>query len=532
MALRHLLTVLLALTVPSLAGAQIYEVTFKTEKAAKKLKKHLVTIQGKQVLVGEAFSGVRLLDGKINYQGGGKNEFVVPDPKNPGLEPYKFKGDERVPASRKHLVSVAGKDIKGLRILMRDETLSGLANEYRLKEEQLADLEAARDEAEKGSTEWQVLHQRYVSAMERLHQWLSSTCFSPAADKLAKDIKRQKKEVRGAAVAERRERALGSFEVIEPHERLVELSEEVSGGSDVFRGARTEHLTMYYIDTIPDNDVEEALRLGEEIIDDFRTSFVDPYLSDDYPDLIPDKVIQAWIFVPESQKAYEAYTSGFWGVRFTENREERLKMSGGRTKGSMANPYRSYWKVREVMDLPALVCHDLGHTLAGYHYSSGGGVINQDWLSEAVGYHLSFEFLGRNGVTCKAFDSQKAGYVKRPKKRDEGEKTVGVGRRDIFNEVALLKGRPIDQVALRDLYTLEDADLAKAWSFFDYIARKEGEGGQRWLRSAGKHANDRSTFIKKWRADAAAILEVPPAEAFKAIEERWRAFAEGDQDTK
>ena len=175
--------------------------------------------------------------------------------------------------------------------------------------------------------------------------------------------------------------------------------------------------------------------------------------------------------------------------------------------------------------------HAIGHALAGVHYGGERRSIRQDWLAEGVAYYLSFEFLARNGVTCKAFDVERSGYVRREAKRDEGEKTVGVARRDLYNEVALKAGRPIDQLARRDLVVMDDADLAKSWSFFDYVARKEGEAGQRWLRSAGRHAWEDSTFLANWRADAAAILGVDPGRAFKDVEDRWKEFARGDQET-
>lgn len=273
-----------------------------------------------------------------------------------------------------------------------------------------------------------------------------------------------------------------------------------------------------------------AMHFGEEIVEGFRTEFVDPYLASDYPDRIPEGVFCEWLFVPNDNAKYEGYTNGLWQVSWERNREERLAMGGGRMNGSTNRAYRFFRKNHQ-LDLEALVCHALGHALAGVHYGAERGNIQQDWLSEGVAYYLSFEFLARNGVTCKAFDIERSGYVRREVAREAGEKTIGVARREMYNQVALQNGRPIDQLALRDLVVMDDADLAKAWSFFDYVARKEGEAGQRWLRSAGEHANDRQTFIANWRKDAAAILEVDPGRAFKAIEERWKAFATLHQHT-
>ena len=97
------------------------------------------------------------------------------------------------------------------------------------------------------------------------------------------------------------------------------------------------------------------------------------------------------------------------------------------------------------------------------------------------------------------------------------------------NEIALTMGRPIDQLALRRIFDMDDADLAKSWSFFDYLARKEGKAGQRWLRAAATHSRSRSTFITKWREAAADILGVGAADAFNTLERRWREYASGEQ---
>ena len=91
--------------------------------------------------------------------------------------------------------------------------------------------------------------------------------------------------------------------------------------------------------------------------------------------------------------------------------------------------------------------------------------------------------------------------------------------------------RSIDQIALKTLFELEDADLAKSWSFYDYVCRKEGKAGQEWLRAAGECSRNRQTFLQKWREAAASILTVSPGEAFRSLEERWRSYASTEQST-
>ena len=77
----------------------------------------------------------------------------------------------------------------------------------------------------------------------------------------------------------------------------------------------------------------------------------------------------------------------------------------------------------------------------------------------------------------------------------------------------------------------DEQDVAKSWSFFDFITKKEGKRGQQFLRAACEFSMDKATFLQKWRAKSNTIYEVKDGDVFKAIDERWRAFAETGQET-
>jgi len=478
------------------APAQVYAIHFKTAKQEKKFSKLLVEIDGQRFLVGEARSGITWDRGagKIHYSPK-DNQLFVADPSRPDLVPYRIEKGERVPLSRKHVITIQGRTIESIHILMATESLAGLAREYAIRLDQIEEFRAERDAVDKITVAWAAHHVRLVTSMQRLERWLRNTAFAKAADVLAKQLVKEARAVRGKAIRARGEKALASLHEIEPAPVLVDLAKEISGGRDTFHGRETQHLRIYYVDEIPDVLIEEALRLGEEIIEGFRAEFVDPYLSEDYSDFIPDHIFQEWLFVPDSDEAFEAYSKGLWNVNWEIDRKQRLTMSGGSLTGNATTTYKKYGRNRD-RDLPAIVCHDLGHAIAGYHFGGGNGHIDQDWLSEAVAYYVSFEYLGRNSGTCIAFDPQRGGYVKREIAGVEGEKTVGISRRDVYNEVALIHGRPIDQLALKRLFEMDDADLAKSWSFFDFIARKRGAAGQRWLRAAGKNSFAVRTELK------------------------------------
>ena len=532
--MRLILALLLGLfSLCATAEAQIVAVHFRDAKTAGKYKKYLVEHNGVPVVIGEPRKGIRYFPKKnsIQFSSDGANELFVVDPAKPHQFAYHVDGGEKIATSRKNRLSISGKHIKRVSMLMRDQTLPGLTKEYNIRAEQIDDFRTDRDLFEPSSKEWQARHVRLVTAMERLRGWLESTGFPGAIKKLAKEIERENKEVKGEAIRARGEKAQKSVRKIETPKRLVDIAQEISGGKHVFHAYESQHLRILYIDKISDDQARSALELGEEVIEGFRAEFVDPYLDEEYKDYIPDGWFQEFLFVPEDIPTYEKYTSKFYKVSWSRIRMARLAMTGGGTTGGSPPGFREYWKTGEERDLEGIVCHSLGHSLAALHYGHGRRDLQQAWLSEAVGYHISFEFLGRNTVTCKAFNVDGTGYVGRQEKKIEGEKTVGIGRRDIYNEVALAEGRPIDQIALKILFELDNPDLAKSWSFYDYVVRKEGKKGQEWLRAAGEFATKRSTFIKLWRAAAAKVLSVIERNAFKALEDRWRAYAKGGQDT-
>lgn len=531
--MRVFLSCLAFLFLAASAPAQIVGVTFKDAKHHKKYKKQITTVRGAQMVMGEIKSGITYdrANRNVTWNSGGSAVLFVPDPKKPGAAPYKMKNGELVGSTSKNEVTISGGHIEKIFVLMADETLIGLSNEYNIRNEQIEEFKDERDRHDKTTTPWAVHHVRLVTAMDRLAYWLEQTGFSEAGAKLRKEIVKQDKSIKLEAVRARGQKAIESIREIEVPEALTEISEEFFEGRDKFHAMDSQHLRIYFIDTISKEQVRDALRVGEEVIEGFRAEFVDPYLSDDYKDFIPDDLFQEFLFFPPTNKAKETYSNKFYGVSYHQNREARLAAEGGGTIGGVKPFFKSFWKNQENQDLPGIVCHRLGHTLATLHFGSGTKNLQQDWLAEGVGYYISFEHLGRNNVTCKAFHQDEETYRKREIKKVEGDKTVGEGRRDVYNEVALTKGRPIDQLALKLLFEMDDADLAKSWSFFDYVARKEGKAGQLWLRAAGKFAGGKKTFIQKWREAGGAALGVSPGEAFRAIEKRWRAYADNDQDT-
>jgi len=96
--------------------------------------------------------------------------------------------------------------------------------------------------------------------------------------------------------------------------------------------------------------------------------------------------------------------------------------------------------------------------------------------------------------------------------------------------MAIEAGAPIDKLVLKTLFEFGDGDLAKSWSFFDWIAKRGGREGQLLLRSCCDKARTRPTFIKDWRSKAEEIYEVSGADVFDVLDKRWKEFAQNSQD--
>ena len=519
----------------SSAQAQIIAVHFKDAKAAKKYKDYLVEYKGEMVVIGEIKGGFKYVaeTHTLSYQPQGSNELFISDRKKPQVYPYYLVDGKKKEASKKNKLMIQGGQIARLSIVMRDQTLPGLTTEYILKREQIDEYRALRDGYEEGSSEWLAAHHRMVTYLERFEGWLQNVGFTGVIKNVQKEIKKEKKEVRDAALEARAQRAQDSIEGMEVPPELLRVSEEKYGGKHVYHALKSAHFRIYYLtegnvgggEVISDEEARRLLELAERILDGFRAEFVDPYRGDDFKNTIPDNLVATWLFTPSPDDIFVPYLKEMYGYRRNKNAEQG-EAKGTTMFGGFPTHHRFNWRLAE-LDLRGIICHNMGHMLAMRHYGGGRGGMNQDWLEEAVGNQISYQYLGRNNVNCLGV-KEKPTYLKREVAKP-GEKTMAVGRRAVYNEMALSQGSPMQQIALKKLIELNDADLAKSWSFYDYITRREGKEGQLWLRAAGEYSRNRNTFIANWRKAAAEILGVNERQAFTVIEDRWRQFAEHGQ---
>lgn len=519
------------------AAAQLLTIEFKEEKDVKKYEKYMTLISGQPRLVCESRDGkIVPVNGKgASLEPGFPVQVWVGDASDPELVPYKFKKGELVPTNKKWLLKFPWGKVQAVGFFDRNQTFAGLTKEYAIRKEFIDGIEEERNGHSKGSTEWFRNHMRLVGASKRLSSWLRSTAYGKAAEKLDKAIKKLEKVITKEAVEYRLQTAIDSITMAETPSELIDASEEITQGLSKFKVQESQHVRIIYVDKLEDAQIRGLLRLAETEIDGFKQEFVDPYLDVvDFRDQIPDRIIHEFFFGPiESKRAYELFLLEFYGLGWGKNKEKMLEGNGSAHRLGRPSRELTYVKLTEQRDLQGRVTHAIGHTLAHYHYFKGYDSEQMAWLTEAVGFYMSFEMLGRNTITCFQWLDEDAQRYRKPKKEElkEGQKDVVLGMRDAFNAMALEEGPKIDKLSLKTLFELENADFAKGWSFYDYVARKMGKQGQLWLRAGSTLSVKRKTMINDWRAASEEMYEVEGIDIFKKLDDEWRNFAENEQDT-
>jgi hypothetical protein len=500
------------------ASAQIYVVYFKDAKIAAKYKKNWTVVGGDPTLVGEVRAGI-VHDrdaNKITYSKD-RNELYVADPADPTRIPYTIEGGEYVVKVRKGVVAIPGDHIARIRIHLDNQSLYGLAREYEFRMGEIQAFEEELKQLDEGGKDWSRTHRRVVDAYERLQTWLANTAYPLAAERVEKTLEKLGKDAEGA-VAQRLQRALASVRTADLPAAFVQAQAAI--GSDLeFHARESQHVRLVYATArISDDVAESLLLLAERMIDGFRVQMIDPYLDEDFEDTVPEDLFKEFWFGPDDIALHHKVMAEFYRWR-----DHETEVRGRR--GIRAGLDAHAWRLEEYADVDGIVAHGLGHALARRHYKSDP----QDWLSEAVGYYLSLEFLGRNNVVCigRKPEDEKGYRVPKGDPKERGDKPLHLGLRDFYNKIALEKGERVDKLALKTLYELDGTDLSKAWSYYEYVVRREGRRGQLFLRAGCQRALAKETFILKWREDANAIFAIQGEDVFGVLEKRWRAFAEG-----
>jgi hypothetical protein len=522
MLLRCLLAAAFVAAAP-VAHAQVFYVVFKDPKTAKRFPHACIEKDGQQVLVGEAKSGISLEGGVIRYQGDkGMNELWAVNTADPSAVPYKLAGDSKENAGLKGgVAAITGSQIEKIQILLGRHSLYGLAREHAIRRETLAAAQKSRDANKPGTAPWSLAHARMLGEMERLHTWLDTTAYPEAAKKLEAELEKQRKTVAKEAYAKRLATALASIQIAPTPDKLVELGKTIAPDA-VFKVQESTHLRITYEDDLGDETVKALLELGETMIDGFRAEYVDPYLGEDFADHIPDaRFMELW-FGPTEKEQHARFLPEWYGVQWGNNREERIAAMSGRYHKADPPEYLDYWKIADNKDFDAILAHELGHVLANLHFNAGRKGDLPAWIEEGVGYWLALAYLGKNGVTCKEFKRNEYGTAG---SKVQIERAILMGETELFTTVALESGPPADALLRKPLHQMEDADLAKSFSFFEWVARKEGKPGQLWLRALCEVFSQSGPSLAQFREKSEQAFGISGQDVFKVLDERWKAHA-------
>lgn len=512
------------------ASAQTIRILFKDAKTEKNYAKYLTQSDGVTCVIGEIKKGIHFDGGTLVYVKGTEalNEIWVINPADPGELPYEIdKNGERVKnrkAKVAGVLAIPGDSISATHALDRYRTLEGTAADYRKQQDEIAAIAKERDAAPKAGRAWFDAQGRMLGRMDRLASFIKSLGYTPTAKLLEKEIEKQRKVVGKQAAAEREKQALASVKTVPLPPKFVAANQTITGGKVKFTMQESRHVRVVYDSDVQDARVTAALELCERIIEGFQREFVDPYADETFPNLIPDGPMHEFYFGPDDVKVHEQFLTLYYEHPWGKYKADELKAEGADYYLPADPHYLSYRKVVPEIDVEGYLAHEVGHTLADLHYNEGARNDRQDWLREAVGYWVSFAYLGRNGLTCFA-TAEEGGYEKTAQK--VGIKTPTGGMRDVFNQIALKAGPPIDTLALKHLWEINDADFAKAWSFFDFVAAKLGRQGQLWLRAtcktAAAHEKD---FVQAWRKATEPFYPAQDGgDVFANLDAQWKQYA-------
>ena len=364
---------LLALFLGSaVADAQIVIVHFKDAKAAKRYKKHTTETASGMVLFGEPIvgGGMVVKDNQVLYRGGNaggtgredtSNALFALNADDPADVPYKLQDGEKKLVKKKAKVIVNGLDIERVVFYSRTEDLRSLALEYGFRLGRIEELENARGETERASPAWFAAHRLMLLELKRIESWCRSGGFLGAADDFQKRIKKEDKAGKGDTLKQRREVAVASVAEGEVAPELSEVAEKLQSGLTFSCVQSTHFRFLYPSAAYEQEEIERAVGFAEEVLDGFRTEFVDPYVDDEFEDKIPSgKLLMEFFFCPEEH--YERFYIDYYGKTWQDERSLELAAA---TIGQRFEPkIIRYIKLNANRDLDSTITNFLGKTLA------------------------------------------------------------------------------------------------------------------------------------------------------------------------
>ncbi|MSR75031.1 MAG: hypothetical protein EXS14_06150 [Planctomycetes bacterium] len=515
----------------SVLCAQIVGVELLDEKTSKKYAKWLTTWEGKSMIVGQHLSGL-VIDLKANLitkPGTSKViTLLVPDSGKPNLELVGADG-KRTPNGKAREVQIPEAEMKpkdAMHLCYPHQSLVGLRDEYLRKQVDVEKVKTDLRACKAGTPEWFNTQRKLLTRVDTLVGWLNSTLFQEAAKALAKDYSIELGKAQSAASKTRLEIAKGVLKSSELPESLAACSKDFGRSDLKWHGRETQHLRLVSFQDLKSSQLDAACILGERIIESFRTEFVDPFITENDLDPIPEDVIDEFFFCPDDVELAAKYYENYYGRRLGEPRERTKAMMGHRTGGSNGARWLEFWRLGPGTELDGMIAHALGHNLAALAWNRGASN-SADWISEGWAYWTSFEALARNNVHCVAFRLPDYG-------RTGVEATVSFeeeGLRATFNDLALRSGPEFTVLLRMTLVDMDAAAVAKAWSMLDWLATRRLDKMGPFLRACNSCVDKTGkSDLEKLRPMAEEIFGVPPQkDVFAEIEQEWKGFAKTDQ---
>jgi hypothetical protein len=529
--MRFLLALLIGLALSSSASAQIFEVRFKTEKMAKKYAKYMVQIDGRVAFIGEIRTGVVYTPGKgTNFDRSQRSEWYLPNPDDPLSLPYKVKNGGIGKAVKKQVAGVQNAHIERILVFSAGNSFYSQSLEYQMRLDEITELKDRRDDLPKGDKFWQLAQLQLLEKYDRLYTWVGALGYTGAAKKIAKTMQKERKVVGKEASLVRKKRAMEGVGKSSPAVDVNKSAEKWAQGA-TFRTQQSQHCRITYFSGISDGQAARGLELAEEAILGFRQQFIDPYLAKDFKDRIPETRFVEWYFGPDDEFSFEHMFVEHYGMFWGADRVERLKVAGqSATRGGKHPTYLFYWRNDGDSDVVGRVANNLGVALASLHYGTEYTNGRMDWLEEALGYWVSLEFLGRNTVTNLGRDRPDDGGRTVSGKKEKDKKTVSerplkVGERRLYLEMALAEGVPFSVLMTTRRFDMEAGDVAKSWSFFEFLTKTNPRQAQVFLRAMGQYALVPDTFHDLLRKKANLVYEIKDQDVFRWLEKSWQEYA-------
>lgn len=508
------------------APAQLVALHLRDDAARRRHERHLVDLGNERVVVGEPRSGLSVRGARI-FVRGEDVELWVGDPSDPGWLPYRIDDEGGLVARGRRGVLVLGPDeVERAVWFDRVGSLAALAREWDLREAEIDGLREALAEAPRGSAEWAAVAWRLLDRYRRLESWLERGLHAGALDRVERrraQLERSLDEARGLRLA----RDLETIASEPVPDSLREAGADLAGDPDLFRVVASRHVRLVHGRELSPRRAEQLVTLGERAVEAFRAQLVDPYRDQGLDDSVLDGVFQElYLGPPDEPELHRALLERHYGLSWEPFGGEVPSTTG--TSHVLADRHLNYRRVGPLDDLDGVVVHVLGHTLADLHYNRARGTLPQAWVREGAGRFLALELLGRDTLQCYELEPDvlpRYGQHTGAKLR-AGGREAPLATRELLTMMALEHGPSPSALALRSLYQMNDADLAKSWSLFAFAAEELGLEGQLWLRAACDAGGDEATLVETWRAESEALFDVRDEDVFRVLDQRWRAWAE------